>query len=120
MVIIQFLQAPVNGLISQPLPDFPESGKHTFYIRSTDPQTNEQKWLRIGELSKPDVTPEFLCQYRVTLDEKGMLRLHVGEVPYWESNTPQCLLEEGCVFRTELDLQPNEVDKERDPFCGIH
>ncbi|MBO3459356.1 virulence factor SrfB [Aetokthonos hydrillicola Thurmond2011] len=111
-------QPPVNGLISKPLPDFPESGKHTFYVR--DPQTQEQKWLRIGELSKPGMTPDFPCQYRVSLDEKSLLRLHVGEVPYWESNTPECLLEEGQVFRTELDLQPNEVDKERDPFSGIH
>ncbi|MBW4586508.1 MAG: Hsp70 family protein [Aetokthonos hydrillicola CCALA 1050] len=113
-------QPPVNGLISKPLPDFPRNSKHTFYIRDT--QTQDHKWVRIGELSKPDMIPEFPCQYRVSLDERGMLRLHVGEVPYWEckSNTPECLLEEGRVFRTELDLQPNEVDKERDPFSGIH
>jgi hypothetical protein len=113
-------QPPVNGFISKPLPDFPESGKHTFYIRNIDPESKDKKWLRIGELSKPDVTPEFPCQYRVSLDEKGTLRLHAGEVPYWESDTHECLLEEGCVFRTELDLQLNEVDRERDPFCGIH
>ncbi len=111
---------PVNGLISEPLPDFPESGKHTFYVRDVDTENNQEKWLRIGDLSKPDVTPEFPCQYRVSLDEKGMLRLHTGEVPYWESNTQECLLQEGYVFRTQLYLQPNELDKERDPFCGIH
>ncbi|ODH02975.1 molecular chaperone [Nostoc sp. KVJ20] len=113
-------QPPVRGLISKPLPSFPESGKYIFYTRNIDPQTNEQKWLVIGELKKPDVTLEFPCQYRVSFDEKGILRLHVGEVPYWESDNQECLLEEGCVFRTGLDLQPNEVDKERDPFCGIH
>lgn len=111
---------PVKGLISKPLPDFPESGKHTFYICDVDTEKNDKRWLKIGELSKPDVTPEFPCQYRVSLDEKGMLRLHVGEVPYWELGSEECLLEEGGVFRTELDLQPNEVDRERDPFCGIH
>jgi hypothetical protein len=113
-------QPPVKGLISKPLPDFPESGKHTFYICDTNPQTTEKKWLRIGELSKPNVTSDFPCQYRVTLDEKGILRLHFGEVPYWESEDKKCLLEEGCVFRTQLDWQPNDVDQERDPFCGIH
>lgn len=113
-------QSPVKGLISKPLPDFPESGKHTFYIRDANPQTTEQKWLRIGELSKPNVTPDFPCQYRVTLDEKGILRLHFGEVPYWESDDQKCLLEEGCVFRTQLNLELNDVDQERDPFCGIH
>jgi hypothetical protein len=111
---------PVNGLISEPLPDFPESGKHRFYICDVDTEKNEKKWLEIGELSKPDVTSEFPCQYRVSLDEKGMLRLHVGEVPYWESDNLECLLEEGGVFRTELDLQPNEVNEDRDPFGGIH
>jgi hypothetical protein len=113
-------QRPVKGLISKPLPEFPKSGKHIFYIRNVDPQTKDEKWLRIGELSKPDVTLEFPCQYRVSLDEKGMLRLHVGEVPYWESETYDCLLKEGCVWRTELYLQPNEVDIDRDPFCGKH
>ncbi|MBD2777637.1 hypothetical protein ICL16_37745 [Iningainema sp. BLCCT55] len=113
-------QPPINGLISKPLPDFPESGKHTFYIR--DPQTQAQKWVRIGEIRKPSDTTEFPCQYRVSLDEKGMLRSHVGEVPYWESesDTPECLLEEGKVFRTQLDLQPNNVIEERDPFSGRH
>jgi hypothetical protein len=113
-------QPPVKGLISKPLPDFPESGKHTFYIRNRNSQNQDETWLRIGELSKPDVTPQFPCRYHVSLDEKGMLRLHVGEVPYWESNTHECLSEEGCVWRTELYLQPNEVDIERDPFCGKH
>ncbi|MBW4502577.1 MAG: virulence factor SrfB [Scytonema hyalinum WJT4-NPBG1] len=111
---------PLNGLISEPLPEFPESGKHTFYICDVDTVKNEKKWLRIGELSKLDVIPEFPCQYRVSLDEKGMLRLHAGEVPYWESDRLECLLEEGGVFRTSLYLQPNKVDEERDPFCGIH
>jgi hypothetical protein len=63
-------QPPVKGLISTPLPDFPESGKHTFYIRNIDSQTKDENWLRIGELSKPDDIPEFPCQYRVSLDEK--------------------------------------------------
>jgi hypothetical protein len=113
-------QPPANGLISKALPDFPESGKHTFYIYDVDTEKNEKKWLRIGELNKPDVTPEFPCQYRVTLDDKKILRLHAGEVPYWESDKLEDLSKEGCVFRSELDLQPNEIDKERDPFCGIH
>ncbi|MFB2891592.1 molecular chaperone [Aerosakkonemataceae cyanobacterium BLCC-F50] len=109
-----------NGLMSNPLPPFPKSGKHTFYFYHFDPETNTKKWIRIGELSKPDITTDYPCQYRVTLDEKGILRMHAGEVPYWTSNSEECLKQEGCVFRTQLELQPNEVDKERDPFSGIH
>ncbi len=111
---------PGIGLISNPLPPFPQTGQHTFYIYQTDSETNSKKWIRIGALSKPEVTTDYPCQYRVTLDDQGILRMHAGEVPYWTSNSQECLKQEGCVYRAELELQPNEVDKERDPFCGIH
>ncbi|MEH2308802.1 molecular chaperone [Nostoc sp.] len=111
---------PGIGLISNPLPPFPQTGQHTFYIYQTDSETNSKKWIRIGALSKPDVTTDYPCQYRVTLDDQGILRMHAGEVPYWTSNSQECLKEEGCIYIAELELQPNEVDKERDPFCGIH
>jgi hypothetical protein len=111
---------PGTGLISNPLPPFPQTGQHSFYIYQIDAETNSKKWIRIGALSKPDVTTDYPCQYRVTLDDQGILRMHAGEVPYWTSNSQECLKEEGCVYLAELELQPNEVDKERDPFCGIH
>ncbi|MEH1966155.1 molecular chaperone [Nostoc sp.] len=111
---------PGTGLISNPLPPFPQTGQHTFYVYQTDAETNSKKWIRIGALSKPDVTTDYPCQYRVTLDDQGILRMHAGEVPYWTSQNQECLKQEGCVYRAELELQPNEVDKERDPFCGIH
>ncbi|BAZ30601.1 hypothetical protein NIES4074_30620 [Cylindrospermum sp. NIES-4074] len=111
---------PGSGLISNPLPPFPQAGQHTFYVYQTDAETNSKKWIRIGSLSKPDVTTDYPCQYRVTLDNKGILRMHAGEVPYWTAKNQDGLRHEGCVFYAELELQPNEVDKERDPFCGIH
>ncbi|MCF2145349.1 molecular chaperone [Desmonostoc muscorum LEGE 12446] len=111
---------PGIGLISNPLPPFPKTGQHTFYIYQTDAETQRKKWIRIGALSKPDITTDYPCQYRVTLDNQGILRMHAGEVPYWTSTNQECLKQEGCVYLAELELQPNEVDKERDPFCGIH
>jgi len=111
---------PGTGLISNLLPPFPQTGQHTFYVYQTDAETNSKKWIRIGALSKPDVTTDYPCQYRVTLDDQGILRMHAGEVPYWRSINQECLKEEGCIYHAELELQPNEVDKERDPFCGIH
>ncbi|MBD2252287.1 virulence factor SrfB [Nostoc parmelioides] len=111
---------PGAGLISNPLPPFPQTGQHTFYIYQTDTATNTKKWIRIGALRKPDVNADYPCQYRVTLDNRGILRIHAGDVPYWTSTSAECLQQEGCVYCAELDLQPNEVDKERDPFCGIH
>jgi molecular chaperone DnaK (HSP70) len=114
------VKEPGTGLISKPLPPFPKSGQHTFYIYQTDSETNRKKWIRIGTLSRPDIITDYPCQYHVTLDNKGILRIHAGAVPYWTSNNQECLEQEGCVYRAELELQPNEVDKERDPFCGIH
>ncbi|MBD2667457.1 hypothetical protein B6N60_01703 [Richelia sinica FACHB-800] len=111
---------PGLGLISNALPPFPQSGQHTFYIYQTDPLTNTKKWIRIGALSKPDVHTDYPCKYHVTLDNQGILRMHAGEVPYWIGKNQDSLQQEGCVYRAELELQPNEVDKERDPFCGIH
>ncbi|MFN5239442.1 MAG: molecular chaperone [Aphanizomenon sp.] len=124
MEIFHYLQdgvkQPGTGLISKPLPPFPQSGEHTFYIYQTDGDTNSKKWLRIGTLSRPDMITDYPCQYHVTLDNMGVLRMHAGTVPYLTSNNQECLEKEGCVYRAELELQPNEVDKERDPFCGIH
>lgn len=108
------------GLVSNPLPPFPHNHQHTFYIYQTDPTTNTKKWIRIGALSKPDVGTDYPCKYYVTLDNQGFLRIHAGEVPYWTSTSEECLKQPGCVYRAELELQPNEVDKERDPFCGVH
>ncbi|TVP57167.1 MAG: molecular chaperone [Nodularia sp. (in: Bacteria)] len=113
-------QEPENGLVSNPLPPFPHTSQHTFYIYQIDTTTNSKKWIRIGALSKPDITTDYPCKYCVTLDNKGILRMHAGEVPYWTSTSQECLKQAGCVYRAELELQPNEVDKERDPFCGIH
>ena len=61
-----------------------------------------------------------MCQYRVTLDDQGFLRMHAGELPYRESSDYECLHQPGFVFRTELELQPHEVTMDRDPFCGMH
>ena len=100
------IKEPGTGLISKPLPPFPQNNQHTFYIYQTDPETNSKKWIRIGALTKPDISTDYPCQYHVTLDNKGVLRMHAGEVPYWTSHHQECLQEEGCVYRAELDLQP--------------
>ncbi|NJN11602.1 MAG: molecular chaperone [Richelia sp. RM1_1_1] len=114
------VQQQGSGLISKPLPAFPQNRRHTFYLYHEDTETNNNKWIRIGELEKPPITTDFPCQYRVTLDEQGVLRMHAGEVLYWTSESEECLKQEGCVFRAPLQLQESKVDRERDPFCGFH
>jgi len=117
LCVFQSEDGSCKGLSSDAfLDNFPKSGKHTFYFRNAE--TND--WVRIGELSRPNVTTEYTCKYHITLDEQGILRVHAGEVPYWMSEDENCLKQEGCVFKAELDLQPNDMDEKRDPFCGIH
>ncbi|NER38776.1 MAG: molecular chaperone [Oscillatoria sp. SIO1A7] len=108
-----------TGLISEPLPEFPgQNGNQTFYFRPT----NAQEWTRIGELGRPGGKTEFPCQYRASLDDKGILRIHAGEVPYWmrSGNPEEVFKQEGCVFQTELELQKNDMDEKRNPFSGKH
>jgi hypothetical protein len=110
----------IKGLISKPLPEFPHSGKHTFFLSQIDPETQEKKWLRIGELNKPNINGDFPCKYYATLDEQGTLIIHGGDVPYCESNNPESLKFEGWVYRSNLELQPQDIDIKRDPFSGQH
>jgi hypothetical protein len=111
------VQPQGRGLITE-LPPFPASGKHTFYFQFRNPQSN--KWEMIGQLPEPEVKTEYPCKYYVSMNEKGILRVHAFEVPYWTSTNPESLKEEGCVFRDTLQAQPNDVKAERDPFSGEH
>lgn len=111
------VQPQGKGLIAE-LPPFPASGKHTFYFQFHNPQSN--KWELIGELPEPEVKTEYPCRYYVSLNEKGILRVHAFEVPYWTSTNLESLQQEGCVFQDSLQAQPNDVKAERDPFSGEH
>ncbi|KAB8334065.1 molecular chaperone [Scytonema tolypothrichoides VB-61278] len=111
------IQPQITGLIAQ-LPPFPTSGKHTFYFQFHNPKSN--RWELIGELPEPEVKSEYPCRYYVSLNKKGILRVHAFEVPYLTSANPECLKQEGCVFRDNLQPQPNDVKAERDPFSGEH
>ncbi|MGJ5672697.1 MAG: molecular chaperone [Nostochopsis sp.] len=105
------------GLIAE-LPPFPVSGKHTFYFQFRNPESNT--WELIGELPQPDIKSEYPCKYYVSLNKQGILRIHAFEVPYWTSTNPECLKIEGCVYPDSLQAQSNNVETERDPFCGLH
>lgn len=79
------------------------------------------KWVPLGRIERPGKDPIFRRYYRLTLDEKGVLRLHSGEPPYWESADPQCLVNEpGRVYRRALEPTKRETDEDRDPFTGKH
>lgn len=103
-------QLITKGLISEPLPIFPNRDKHIFCQRQGD------RWLTIGELDKP--FPGFEGKYYATLDSQGKLRVHAGEIPYYSFDEEECLQQEGCVYVTELGLEPQNINEFRDPFSG--
>ncbi|MDY7004542.1 MAG: molecular chaperone [Cyanobacteriota bacterium] len=105
------------GIISKALPPVPLSGEYSFYFQYRDPNTD--KWELIGKL-QPDTQTEYPCEYYVSLDNKGILRLHGGTIPYWKSNNSECLKQKGYVFEDELQYQPNEIEEKRNPFSGTH
>jgi hypothetical protein len=111
-----------------PLPDlFDESGKLMVHAR----RSGSNEWIHIGELEKPvdrkalqpgqERVTEYPRRYHLTLDEKGVLRVHLGEVPYWKTedlaewkNCP------GRVLQRDLELVEPPARENRDPFCGAH
>jgi len=117
----------VRGLIA-PLPDlFDEAGK--LMVHARPPGGNE--WVHVGELARPvdHKTPqsnlervtEYPRRYRLTLDERGVLRIHLGEVPYWKTDDLQVWKgQPGRVLQRDLELVEPPTRENRDPFCGVH
>jgi hypothetical protein len=107
-----------SGLIAtRPVEYFPERGKLMIYVR----EGVEGDWQLLGEIDKPTDNPVYRRFYRMTLDSEGILRLHAGEVPFWETTDRQMLAHtEGCVYRHQLEQKSREPDMERDPFTGRH
>jgi hypothetical protein len=92
---------------------------HRFYVRV--PGTNT--FDLIGELSQPGDETKYRRPYYVSLDQNGNLRVHAGEVPFWETRVAADLKKadsKGRVFVTELNPPDAEVDTQLDPFSGVH
>jgi hypothetical protein len=116
-----------RGVIA-PLPDlFDESGKLTVHARAP----GGTEWVQVGELARPvdkkalqpgqERVTEYPRRYRLTLDDAGILRVHLGEVPYWRTED----LEDwkgrpGRVLQRDLELVEAPARENRDPFCGAH
>jgi hypothetical protein len=51
----------------------------------------------------------------------GVLRVHLGEVPYWKTEDLQdWKTRPGRVLQRELELVEPPARENRDPFCGVH
>lgn len=106
----------VRGVISYPIPNLNQGKEYGFFARR--PGTDQ--WIRLGMLHPAEDNGEYPLEYRVSLDQNGILRLHAGEVPYWTTESESGLKTPGRVFTTSLVMQPIKVEAQRDPFSGIH
>lgn len=78
-------------------------------------------WTPLGRFSRPGNRPVFRRRYRLTLDQNSVLRVHCGEIPFWESPDPFCLVNQpGRVYRRALEPTKRETDEDRNPFTGKH
>jgi hypothetical protein len=116
-----------RGLIAS-LPDlFDEAGKLMVHAR----RVGGTEWIHLGELARPvDPKPaqaglervtEYPRRYHLTLDEHSVLRVHLGEVPYWKTEDLQdWKTRPGRVLQRDLELVEPPPRENRDPFCGAH
>jgi hypothetical protein len=119
--------ASCRGTIAA-LPDlFDEGGKLTVHAR----RAGDGEWIHVGELKRPvDPRPplpgqervtEYPRRYRLTLDERGVVRVHLGEVPYWKTeDLDDWKARPGRVLQRDLELVEPPPRENRDPFCGVH
>jgi hypothetical protein len=116
-----------RGVIAA-LPDlFDETGKLTVHAR----RPGEAEWVHVGDLRRPvDPRPplpgqervtEYPRRFRLTLDERGVARVHLGEVPYWKTeDLDDWKTRPGRVLQRDLELVEPPPRENRDPFCGVH
>jgi hypothetical protein len=119
--------ASCRGAIAA-LPDlFDEGGKLTVHAR----RPGESEWVHVGDLRRPadprpalqglERTTEYPRRYRLTLDEHGVVRVHLGEVPYWKTeDLDDWKARPGRVLQRDLELVEPPPRENRDPFCGAH
>jgi len=120
-------ESQCRGLIAR-LPDlFDENGQLMVHAR----RPGSTEWIHIGELPRPvdrkalqpgqERTTEYPRRYHLTLDEQGILRVHLGEVPYWQTEELKDWKESpGRVLLRHLELVEPPARENRDPFCGVH
>jgi hypothetical protein len=89
------------------------------------------EWVSLGELPRPverkasvpgqERATEYPRRYHLTLDERGVARVHLGEVPYWKTEDFQDWKgRPGRVLQRDLELVEPPARENRDPFCGVH
>ena len=107
---------PLRGAISIPLPR-PSARGWDFYYRDEDGEARP-----IGTIVPPPRAGHLPVRYFASLDERGGLRVHAGEVPYWRAASPADVQAyHGRVFRVPMtSTYTDYYQPAHDPFSGGH
>jgi hypothetical protein len=112
------------------LPDnFDVDGKLDIYARSPA----DASLRLIGSIARPDDEPTsrqasdkyrstvFPRRYSLSLDDRGDVRVHLGEVAYWKTESfDEWKRAPGRVLRRDVGMVLPPPLEDRDPFCGKH
>ncbi len=103
------------ALVSDELPESEDSW--TFHLRTPDGTLH-----RLGDLPVPSLGDSGLpTVHRATLDDRGRLRVHAGEIPYKAAQSLQEVQDHpGWVLRTRMEEHIPDRNTARDPFNGKH
>ncbi|MDF5752646.1 hypothetical protein [Spongiactinospora sp. TRM90649] len=104
--------AELDGIIAaRPLPDPPRNGNWTFYL------DEDGRTLELGNVTAP--ADASFGSYWATLDEKGVLRVHPDQPPYWAArDVAEVEDQSGRVLTLPISVaRQSEIDPD-DPYNG--
>jgi hypothetical protein len=101
-----------------PMPDPPRDGE--FRISARRP--GDTDWKAVGMIQLvPPRRFDFKWSWHATLDQQGVLRFVVGEVPYdCTTSTREFLSRTGSILERRLDVEDSQITGFIDPFDGTH
>jgi hypothetical protein len=100
------------------MPDPPRDGEYRISAR----RAGETDWRFVGTVQLiPSRKFDFKWSWQATLDQQGILRFVVGEVPYdCTTSAHEFLARTGSILERRLDVEDSQITGFIDPFDGTH
>jgi hypothetical protein len=101
-----------------PMPDPPRDGEFRIHAR----RPGDTDWHLVGTVRLVPPRPfDFKWHWYATLDQQGLLRFVVGEVPYdCTTDAREFLTRTGSILERRLDVEDSQITGFIDPFDGTH
>ena len=100
------------------MPDPPRDGEYRISAR----RPGETDWRFVGTVQLvPSRKFDFKWSWQATLDQQGIMRFVVGEVPYdCTTSAREFLSRTGSILERRLDVEDSQITGFIDPFDGTH